>query len=90
MATAWTYSDWETTTADGSSARLTRLRLHIKEVSDALLGVNISYPGGRSHEHPDLDAYLASLRAEAKTLERRVEVANGTRIGFSRGRAIPE
>jgi hypothetical protein len=87
---AWSYSDWETGYTAGSAAQLARLKLHIKEVSDALTEVDVTYPGGRSHVHPRLTDYLKMLRESEAKLEKTVQTVAGSRVGWARGRAIPE
>ena len=52
---AWTYSDYITMTG---SAKLTELRLHIKEVSDAIQGKQTMNTDGRNMSKFDLTKYL--------------------------------
>lgn len=54
---AWTYSDWITLTG---SARLTRLRSHIKEVTDALENDGVA-DDGTSYNPTRLGALLTTL-----------------------------
>lgn len=77
---AWTYSDWIST--DGSS-RLTRLRLHIQEVSDALTA---SYQSdGTSYNPAHLNSYLSSLHAQEASLS---AVSAGNRVSRMRLRGM--
>jgi hypothetical protein len=78
---AWTYSDWITQTTD--STRLTRLRLHIQEVSDKITQEVSS--GGNSRSSSALQAYLADIRKEEKSLAAAVSGASG---GVSRARFV--
>lgn len=79
---AWAYSDWVTKT--DPSDRLTRLRLHIQEVSEAIQDVS---GGGRSiggvpHQ------YLEQLREDERKLDGIVAAKSGkkrrTRVRFTR------
>lgn len=78
---AWTYSDWITQT--DASTRLSRLRLHVQEVSDAMAnpqGVNSSSHGVQKF---DLQGYLKELRAEESSLAAASATAGGVgRIRF--------
>ena len=58
MAT-WTYSDWITQSTD--ALRLSRLRLHIQEVSDKLAGFTQQAAMGLSAQRPPLQQYLDML-----------------------------
>ena len=58
----WTYADW--ITYDDLTTRLERLRLHIVEVSQHVVGSSLR---GRSVT-PANQKYLTELRAEEKTL----------------------
>lgn len=69
MASRWTYSDWITLEGE---ARLTRLRLHIQEVSDFTQGTSTR---GRSVTQVD-PQYLANLMKEEKALYATVQGAN--------------
>lgn len=78
---AWTYSDY--VTYDRSSAtRLTRLRLHIQEVSDALQAGDWVQSGGVTVGQRGLTGLLERLQTEEATLER---LSSGG-LRFSRGR----
>lgn len=58
----WTYSDW--ITHDDQATRLTRLRLHIVEVSEHILGTSTR---GRSVTAAN-QQYLSGLQATEATL----------------------
>lgn len=80
---AWTYSDW--ITYERSSAdRLTRLRLHVQEVSDKLASGSYSIPGF-STSKGELAAYLDRLTTQEKEEAAAVGRATGARVGFTRG-----
>ena len=57
---SWTYSDWITYDV-GAALRLSRLRLHIQEVSDALADPASAAGQGQSASKRDTTAYLARL-----------------------------
>lgn len=78
MANRWTYSDW--ITLDGSE-RLTRLRLHIQEVSDFTQGISTR---GQSATAVD-PQYLANLMREEKELKTQ-QAGDGSGGGFARSR----
>ena len=83
---AWTYSDWityETT----SATRLSRLRLHIQEVSDKLSSGSYSIPGF-STSKGELVSYLDRLRVDEPLVAQAVQRATGARVGFTRGNAL--
>lgn len=63
---AWTYHDYEEQTSD--TARLTRLRLHIGEVSAAMTADVTA--DGKSRSAGNLRAYLADLQTRRRELER--------------------
>lgn len=87
MAAAWDYSDY-ITYERGTSTRLTRLRLHIKEISDYVStgGYNVQ---GKSHTKAELVNELARLREEEKELSAiTVTSASTNRAPFVRGKAI--
>lgn len=83
---AWTYSDW--VTYEDGSAKLTRLRLHVKEVTDALNGITgYSTDGLSVSRDPGTSrSYLDTLLAELKSLE--ASFGNSGRAGFTRGLGI--
>lgn len=85
MASAeWTYSDWITYAPDDSS-RLTRLRLHIKEVSDALR--TGSYEVGDTSVDKDLiQDYHASLMDTLKSEEASAPSTTSKRTYWTRGK----
>lgn len=59
---AWTYSDW--VTYDAGTAKLTRLRLHIQEVSDYLQKNQEGNVGGQVYRRFDLEKYRESLETK--------------------------
>lgn len=82
---AWTYSDW-VTYATGNATRLSRLRLHIQEVSDRISGGSFATEG-KSHDYGFLQDYLNDLLKKETS-----EAATGdsvattpTRVSFTRG-----
>lgn len=75
MANRWTYSDWITLSG---ADRLTRLRLHIQEVSDFTQG---TMTRGQSVTAVDTN-YLATLMREEKELQAR-QVGDGSGGGFA-------
>ena len=62
MADTWQYADW--ITLDDQSARLTRLRLHIVEVSKRVIGTATRSQSVTAANQQ----YLDGLRADEKTL----------------------
>lgn len=70
---AWTYSDWVTQTT--SATRLSRLRLHIQEVSDKLQGR--ASGDGISYDPGQLRQYIKDLREDERTL---AGASNGKRV----------
>lgn len=85
MAT-WTYSDW-ITYERSSASRLSRLRLHIQEVSDKLSSGSYSIPGF-STSKGELAAYLDRLSSQEEVEASAVGRATGARVGITRGRVI--
>lgn len=83
---AWTYSDWVTYDT-GSATRLTRLRLHIQEVSDAISTGNYSNTKG-SRDKDAIERYLESLHRKEAEEASAAGAAAGTRAYYTRGRAI--
>jgi hypothetical protein len=82
---SWTYSDW-ITYATGDSLRLSRLRLHIQEVSDRISAGNYATEG-KSHDFGSIASYLADLQRKEIT-EATVGDAVATspkRCSFTRG-----
>lgn len=63
---AWTYSDWITQTS--GSTRLSQLRLHIQEVSNAIQANQTINVNGRQIGKFALVDYLKQLRADEKEL----------------------
>lgn len=61
----YTYGDY--ITIDTPAARLTRLRLHIVEVSQAVLSPNLS-GDGKSVDYTAMQQYLRDLKAEEMKL----------------------
>lgn len=83
---AWTYSDW-VTKADGTQDRLDRLRLHIQEVSDSLKDADFNVTE-RAENSASRQKYLAELHEREKEESEKVTTARGTRVGWTRGKAI--
>lgn len=81
MAT-WTYSDY--ITLDGA-ARLTRLRLHIKEVTDSLRDPASVASDGHSMSKDDLDLYVQGLKREELEMRNQIQQVGG----FIRQRFVP-
>lgn len=87
---AWTYSDWITKTS--SSERLSQLRLHIQEVSNAVQANQTVNVNGRQIGKFALVDYLKDLRAEEKALAEATGqqvYAQGNRRTWTRARVIP-
>lgn len=61
---AWTYSDWVTQTT--AASKLTRLRLHIQEVSDRI--TESMSADGVSHNAADIRQYLDSLKRDEREM----------------------
>jgi hypothetical protein len=85
-APAWTYSDW-VTYEPGSASRLTQLRLHIKEVSDALSTGNYSNPKG-AHDKSYLQDYVADLLRKEASEAAVVGISTDIRTSWTRGRCV--
>ncbi len=64
---AWTYSNW--TSQSTAAARLTRLRLHITEVSDVLAKVQDGTISGQQWSRFDLPRYLEQLKKDEAALK---------------------
>ncbi len=86
MAASWTYSDW-ITYESGNALRLSRLRLHIREVADAISTGNFLIEG-KTHSKDLLEKYLQSLldieQTEAATGA--ASSSSGNRSFFTRGK----
>lgn len=87
-APAWTYSDW-IIYASGDATRLSRLRLHIQEVSNAIKSGSYSVEG-RSRDLAEIQAYLTALLAREKEEATASSASSATesRAFFTRGRAL--
>ena len=72
---AWTYNDWASQSTP--AARLTRLRLHIDEVS-AQISADIS-ASGKSRSTSTLQTYLDGLMNRMDRLEQQVGSGPGRR-----------
>lgn len=83
---AWTYSDW-ITLSPGSSERLTRLRLHIQEVSDRISTGNYANPKG-SHDKDALQRELESLRKIEKDETAASAALTGRGVSFTRAKLL--
>ena len=86
MAAAWTYSDW-ITYDPGNATRISRLRLHIQEVSDKISEGDFSSEQ-KSNSYGYLQSYLDKLMGQEKEEAATAAASAGTRSGFTRGRAI--
>lgn len=82
---AWTYSDW-VTEATGSTTRLSKLRLHIQEVSDAIQSGDFAVQG-LSVSKSSLQSYLSDLKADEEKLASQADKASGRTVGWSRAKA---
>lgn len=69
----WTYSDWITQPTPGT--RLTRLRLHIAEVSEVASGVAVSKDGA-SRDPSNAREYLATLMEREEKLDKQAQTAS--------------
>lgn len=65
---AWTYSNW--TSQSTAAAKLTRLNLHITEVSDILAKIQDGSISGQQWSRFDLPRYLEQLYKERDRLEK--------------------
>ncbi len=84
---AWTYSDW-VTFESGSATRLSRLRSHIKEVSDYIQTGGYTVQG-RSHTKAELVDYLETLIRLEKDEAAITAAAVGTSRAFwTKGRFL--
>lgn len=86
MASVWTYSDWITFDQD-SSSRLTRLRLHIQEVSDFISTGNYS-KGGRNLDKKFLQDYLDTLFKKEAAETTVSGGSTGKAAAFTRGKLL--
>lgn len=84
---AWTYHDWRSAGAPGSSARLTALRGHIAEVTQAIGSVPTYSMQTRSVDKSSLIDYLKTLNDAEKAESAALDTSAGTRVGWSRGKA---
>lgn len=82
---AWTYSDW-ITFETGNASRLSRLRLHIREVSDEISTGSFAVEQ-KSHDKALLQAYLSELLKKEAVEATAAGVSSGTRAGWTRGKA---
>jgi hypothetical protein len=87
---AWVYSDWITSTYPPGAARLAQLRLHIKEVSDAL--EKEKSVDGQNFSTRQYGAYLELLLKLEKDEQARADAISGESTsktaGFTRGKAL--
>ena len=79
---AWTYSNWITQST--ASARLTNLRLHIQEVSDA-----VDKERGADGFNESSSANVQLLETLYKRLDKLEAAAGGTNGGVSVARLVP-
>jgi len=77
---AWTYSDW-ITYDNGSLTRLSRLRLHIQEVSDFISTGDYTVQG-RSLDKSQVERYLEKLMAKEKEESKVTNAVNGKSAPF--------
>lgn len=64
---AWTYSDWRSQTT--SAAKLSRLRLHMQEITDAIHTRTVQVGAdGKSLSRETLMGLLTSLEGQEKSL----------------------
>lgn len=75
---AWTYSDWITLT--DASAQLTRLNLHIQEVSDKLSSADVT-ADGKSASRSTQQQYLDGLLRRRDGL---IAYGSGSNTSFAR------
>ena len=68
----WQYSDWRSQTTQAS--RLSRLALHIQEVTDRKDALSVS-GAGMSASYSGLDQYLASIMSQWEALDMKVRGA---------------
>ena len=85
MPAAWTYSDW-ITKASASAERLERLRLHIQEVANAMATGDYTITGRQVQKYY-FETYLKGLKNDEQREAAATDVAQGTRLGWSRGLA---
>jgi hypothetical protein len=82
---SWTYSDW-VTFETGSATRISRLRLHIQEVSNKIKSGSYAVEG-KSHDLGIVESYLKELmRSEAREAAAS-GITSGNRAGWTRGKA---
>ena len=86
MASVWDYSDW-ITYEQSNSLRLSRLRLHIQEVSDFISTGSYS-KGGRNLDKKFLQDYLDTLFEKEKDENSVGGSSNGNQSAFTRGRPL--
>ena len=71
----WTYSDY--VTYDHDSSRVTRLRLHVQEVSNALNNYKSQGYSGMQGGKFELQNYLTQIKTELRNLEERLGIGPG-------------
>ena len=81
---AWTYSDY--VTYDYGSSRLSRFRLHLQEVMDALTA-EVS-ANGRSKSTETIGEYLTNLQKREDAEIAQCKRAAGSTPAFTRGRML--
>lgn len=87
MATTWTYSDW-VTYDPGSATRISRLRLHIQEVSDRISQGDFTTEG-KAHSYGYLESYLKELHSKEKEETATSAGTSSSRsVMFTRGKPI--
>jgi hypothetical protein len=88
VATTWVYSDW-LTYERGDATRLSRLRLHMKELSDELAKIQQYTTGGGfgvQRSTSEVAVYLAKLQQLEVEETKILAAASGNRVGWSRAR----
>jgi len=83
---AWTFSDWIKEDV-GSATRLTKLRCHIEEVSNAIKGPNFTHAGS-SIDRMHLQKYLDSLMALEPTESAKVTTGSSASPVFTKGNPL--
>jgi uncharacterized protein YraI len=86
VSDGWDYSDY-VTYDHGTASRLSRLRLHIKEVSDKISTGDYA-TDQKSHSQGYLANYLKQLKDEEKAEAITVGASSGDQAPFTRGRGI--
>lgn len=83
---AWINSDYITTTT--ATEKLAKLRLHVREVADALANPKAHNIDGMGFTMPELQVYLSSLKTELNELEQRLGVGINKPMSFAIGQIV--